>query len=113
MLTAVVHYEDKSSLNCAEGIYPKIFISSLIFRNCLIYHDVGALLHMKELKIDFPELKRQTHVVFLIIKSLWLDDDYNLTKRGVNYKQVYRKNLIIQIHNKMLNNKLPLLHFHQ
>lgn len=52
----------------AEGIDANTFISALIIQNRLIYHNLRALLRMRNLKLDFSELKKQISVVYRIIK---------------------------------------------
>lgn len=70
---------------CAEGTEPDTFISHVIIRKSLIYHDICALLHMNEVWMDYPEMKRQTPLLYSIIMALWLDDYDRLTTQcGTN-----------------------------
>lgn len=71
----------------AEPIATNTFISSVIFRNRLIYHEIHSLLLVNGLPMDYTEVKRQTPVVFRIMKALWTEEYDELTKILVKCKK--------------------------
>lgn len=88
-ITSGLRGQDLADL-CTSTIDIVIFLSSLIFRNWMIYIDIRALVQINVVSNKFPELPLQTAVVFRIIKALWPEEyeeqttNWKITKRTTN-----------------------------
>ena len=75
-----------------QSITPEQLISSLIFRNRLIYHDIRALLKINGVDTKFPDMRRNTPVATRLLRALWPDEYEILEKQLDENRKAFEQN---------------------
>lgn len=76
---------------CSSTIDTDLFLSSVIFRNRMIFIEIHALLKMNGISTKFLGLPRQTPVVFRIIAALWSEGYDDITTKWKNNKKDFEQ----------------------